>query len=113
MCPVYTLTLVGDGSVRWNGEIFVERLGHRTGSTNPDGVKRVISFARKVGFFGWDSEYREHVTDAPGTRITITLGPDERHSVFQYATDKPREFWTLATLIDGVSVLVDWDPRVE
>lgn len=49
------------------------------------------------------------ITDHPGTRITIVAGAGESHSVWQYATDKPREFWTLSTLIDGVRALVTWE----
>lgn len=110
-CPVYTVTLRGDGTAAWHGEHSVEPLGRHTGEVDPNDVKRLVAFARKVSFFDWDPEYVEQVTDHPGTRVTIQTGPDETHSVLQYATNKPREFWTLSTLIDGVRALITWEPE--
>lgn len=109
-CPVYSVTLRGDGTASWHGEHFVRPVGPHTGEVHPEDVKRLVAFARKVHFFEWDAEYAELVTDHPGTRISIVTGPDEGHSVWQYAMNKPREFWTLSTLIDGVRSLIDWQP---
>lgn len=109
-CPVYTVTLRGDGTAVWHGECFVQPEGHYVGEVSADVVSRLVAVAEEVAFFAWEPEYSELVTDHAGARITIANSRGESHSVLQYATDKPREFWTLATLVDGVRALIDWQP---
>lgn len=53
-CPWYSVTLRGDGTAEWHGEHFTAPLGRHTGEVRPADVNRLVGFAKKVGFFGWD-----------------------------------------------------------
>lgn len=108
-CPVYELTLNSDGTAEYLGERFVQRTGPNHGQFNPGDFDKLAGFAIRAGFFEWNDEYRENVTDLPEYRLTVVAGEDTK-TVVQYGTDEPPDFWVIAEVVDGIASDVDWMP---
>lgn len=106
-CPVYSVTLRRDGSAIWRGEAFTSRLGSYPGEVFEGDFENLAAFIERCGFFDWADRYAEEVTDNPEYVLEVVRqGTTKR--VVQYATEEPQDFWTIATLIDGVASLIEW-----
>ena len=111
-CPDYEVTLRADGTATWHGRNFVDRAGEWEGTFDEAEFSRVAAFMRRCGFFDWNDEYVEAVTDLPTYMVTAKDGASEK-SVLQYATDEPPDFWVIATMIDAIAASASWAPDVE
>jgi len=78
-CPVYKLTIFGNGNVVYNGEKFVKVVGEQTTKIPEDKIRELISEFYKTGFFSLKEKYIEkcdirgcvRVTDLPTTIVSI------------------------------------------
>jgi hypothetical protein len=110
-CPIYQVTLRRDGTATWHGDTFSQRLGDYRGEVFEEDFVKLAGFIEQSGFFEWADRYEVEVTDNPEYELEVERG-DERRKVVQYATDEPRDFWTIATLIDGLCFGIEWVPQV-
>jgi Domain of unknown function (DUF6438) len=101
-CPVYQVRLDSDGTVSWEGERFVERLGRYGGQIDAADFSRLASFIRRANFFEWEPEYAGNVTDLPDYNLTVTAGSQVK-TVRQNGVDEPPDFWVIAALVDGLA----------
>lgn len=109
-CPVYSVKLGRDGSASWRGEAFTSRLGFYRGEIFEGDFENLAALIERLGFFDWGERYAEDLTDNPECVLEVVRrGMSKR--VVQYATDEPPDFWTIATLIDGVASLIEWVPE--
>jgi hypothetical protein len=108
-CPIYEVTLRADGAATWDGERFVDRLGHHEGEVDVFDFGRLARFVERAGFFGWDPEHRANVTDLPDYVLTVVRGT-ETTSVLQNGVDEPADFWVIARLVDGLACAIEWTP---
>lgn len=108
-CPIYQVTLRRDGAAIWHGEAFTPRIGDYRGQISEDDFANLADFIDRCGFHTWSDRYEIEVTDNPEDEIEV-IRDGESKKVVQYATDEPRDFWTIATLIDGICFGVEWTP---
>ncbi|HYZ00691.1 MAG TPA: DUF6438 domain-containing protein [Candidatus Binatia bacterium] len=101
-CPVYQVRLDSDGTVTWEGERFVERLGRYSGQIDVDDFSRLAGFIRRANFFEWEPEYAGNVTDLPDYDLTVAAGGQVK-TVRQNGIDEPPDFWVIAALVDGLA----------
>ena len=73
-CPAYTVTLSGDGTVRYEGRQFVRETGKRTWTIAPDAVAALAKEMQAAGYFDFQDRYTEHITDLPTTRTSLRIG---------------------------------------
>ena len=86
-CPVYTVTILEDGTVNYVGANFVEVMGEQTSQIEPEVVEQMVAEFEAVGYFDWDTAYNtQTVTDLP-TIITSVTRDGETHQVTRYAGD--------------------------
>jgi hypothetical protein len=67
-CPVYTVTVRGDGTVAYNGENYVATTGEQTGSVTQDEAMALLNEFYKYDYMALRPEYRDETV--------ATLGPD-------------------------------------
>ena len=73
-CPVYSLTIRGDGTVVYDGKEFVEVKGTTETTISQDQVDQLISEFEKVDYFSLNDNYTERtITDAPTVITSIRL----------------------------------------
>jgi hypothetical protein len=106
-CPVYEVTLAADGTATWNGERFVDRLGHHRGQVALNEFGKLTRFIGRAGFVGWENEYVSNVTDLPNYFLTVVTD-EQAKTVRQYGVDEPADFWVIATLVDHLADAIDW-----
>jgi hypothetical protein len=86
-CPVYTVTILEDGTVNYVGADFVEVTGEQTSQIDPQLVEQMVAEFEAAGYFDWAATYdAQTVTDMP-TIITSVTRDGETHQVTRYAGD--------------------------
>jgi len=109
-CPIYTVTIFEDGTVRYNGERFVDVTGEQTSEIEPETVARMVEAFENAGYFDWDEAYDEMtITDAPSV-ITSVTRDGETHRIHRYTGDSsaPLALAFLEAWIDEMANTQQW-----
>lgn len=86
-CPVYTITILEDGTVIYEGEAHVAVTGEQTSELDPDTVASMVEAFANAGYFDWDESYEEQtVTDLPNVNTSVTRS-GETHQITRYVGD--------------------------
>ena len=70
-CPVYSVTVLGDGSVTFIGKRFVASTGVHKAQLDAADYRRLVDAVDELGIFKLDDDYSVHVTDMPTTFVTV------------------------------------------
>jgi hypothetical protein len=73
-CPVYKLSVYSDGTLRYEGAQFTDRLGTYYGVIELSRVQPVLDFANKIGFRNLAQEYpsgENRIMDLPSANLFI------------------------------------------
>jgi hypothetical protein len=100
-CPVYTVTIAGDGRVVYEGRQFVGVSGRRQWTIDPAVVQALVDEIGKSGFFEMKDEYTARVTDMPTTYTDVTIGV--RHKRIKDYSNAPALLREIEKRIDEVS----------
>jgi len=117
-CPVYSVTVHGDGTVEFDGKQYTAHRGVATWRIDPGDVVTLVNQLLDAHFFEAAPSYvsREvaeigpegglllfdnQVTDLPGATLTFKLGERE-HSVFLYY-NVPAQLETLPDAVDEIA----------
>ena len=109
-CPVYKMTLYGDGTVRYDGKDHVSARGSQTAVIAPEKVKELAGEIERSGFFNLRDFYTEvSVTDAPTVFLYIAVD-GKKKQVKHYLGDfnAPKTLETIETRIDEVAGTGRW-----
>ena len=83
-CPGYTVTLSGDGTVRYTGNESVLITGDHIAHISQDAVRELLLQFRKADFFSAKDKYQGGMFDIPSQTITLTIGTHSK-TVIDYA----------------------------
>lgn len=109
-CPAYTVTITGDGQVRYNGERFVNVVGPASATIPREDVEQLLARFDEIGFDELRDEYRGQMTDLPTTTITLVRN-GRRKAVVDYggtSVGMPRAVRDLQAEIDRVARTDQW-----
>jgi hypothetical protein len=112
-CPVYKLTVYGDGRVVYEGIRFVGVEGTRTASISEEKVRQLVNEFQKIGYFSLDDEYIDtDATDLPSAITSITIAGKAK-TVAHYHGDfsAPEELTALEDKIDEIASTEQWVER--
>ena len=86
-CPIYTITILEDGTVIYEGENHVSVTGEQTSEVDSQTVAAMVEAFANAGYFDWAESYEEQtVTDLPSV-ITSVKRDGETHQITRYAGD--------------------------
>jgi hypothetical protein len=109
-CPVYTFVLNRDGTFRYKGEAFVERMGMFTGSVSVYEFNRLAQYMKDFGFMELRDGY-----GAPGddgdTVFTMVVMNGTRKVVMDHSGFGPSKLWAMEQLIDHILLYAKWNAR--
>lgn len=109
-CPDYTVTINGEGQVRYEGRRFVNVRGERTATIPREDVARLVARFDEIGFDRLNDAYRAQVSDLPS--YTVTLTRDGRtKTVVDYGgtgAGMPASVRALQDEIDRVAGTAQW-----
>lgn len=109
-CPVYALTLSGNGTVIYDGQKFVKETGVREGTINETSYGTLMDLVQKIRFSTMKNAYTSYdITDMPTAVITLTLG-DTVKQVEHYHGDMsaPKSLLKLEDAIDLAGNVTRW-----
>jgi hypothetical protein len=72
-CPVYKLTIHGDGTVEYDGENNVNVTGHQTAQLTQAQMQELVTTFQQAGYFDLKENYTAPVTDLPSTITSFSL----------------------------------------
>ena len=109
-CPDYTVSITGDGQVRYEGRAFVDAVGVRTATIPREHVAQLLQRFDAIGFDNLRDEYRGTMTDLPTTTITLVRAGRRKVLVDYGGTSvgMPREVRDLQREIDRVANTAQW-----
>lgn len=109
-CPDYTVTITGEGEVRYEGRRFVNAVGVRTATIPREDVARLLARFDEVGFDQLRDSYRANVTDLPTYTVALTRNGRTK-TVVDYGgpgAGMPRTVRDLQAEIDRVAGTAQW-----
>jgi hypothetical protein len=118
-CPVYDLTIRGDGTVVYTGTGYVATRGRQEGHISTAQVQELLAFFNKVAYTALQPEYTMYeITDLPYATTSLTVD-GQTHRVNHYHGDRsaPEKLRLLEDRIDAVVNSAQWikqgpdDPR--
>jgi len=104
-CPDYQVTILGDGSVQYEGHAYVRVEGVRKNSIPLEDVNALIARLKREHFFEWKKQEKVCV-DLPEVHITANLG-SERNDVIE-GCNSSGEVLALADEIDRIARAKQW-----
>jgi len=113
-CPIYKLTIKGDGTVIYEGERFVNVTGTQTTKISSDKIRELVDEFYKSGYFSLKESYTKkcdirgcmHVTDLPTTITSITI--DEKTKRVENYFGAPEKLDELQNKIDDITNSKMW-----
>ena len=108
-CPTYTLWLRADGSVEYQGQANVPRVGHHRGRLEPQWFQELALLALDIGLFDMAEEYACLVTDNPSVYVSVTRN-GVRKTIRHYAVFHagPPRLRVFEDVVDQYSAHIEW-----
>jgi hypothetical protein len=118
-CPVYLLTIYGDGRVIYEGQYFVTVEGIRKAKLEAEQIQALVTAFEHANFFGLRDNYAAPATDLPSVDISITInGRSQKIRHYGMLTcngeldSAPQELCDLENKIDAIVNSSQWvDPK--
>jgi hypothetical protein len=110
-CPVYTLTVHGDGLVEYNGIDFVEVTGPQTANIDAATAQSLGDAIAGAGYLDFEDAYtNQDVTDLPYVITSITYADGTTKRVEHYHGDQsaPEVLTQLEDRIDETANSAQW-----
>lgn len=109
-CPVYKLTITGDGTVTYVGRDFVTVKSEQTASLGTAQIQDLISAFDQANFFSLRDNYTDYnITDNPSAITSITFNGKTKTVNHYYGdTSAPQELFDLESKIDEIVNSKQW-----
>ncbi len=108
-CPWYSVTILSDGSMHYEGKAYVHIEGKRKKTIPISAVQKLSEELTNKEFFQWE-EKKMVCVDFPEARITATL--NGQHKYVLEGCNSPGQVLTLADEIDRISGTRAWVGKV-
>jgi hypothetical protein len=72
-CPIYSVQILGDGRVRYEGQRFVQVRGVQSARLNPGQVQELVTAFENISFFAMPDQLSYGIDDLAESRTCITL----------------------------------------
>ncbi len=108
-CPMYKLTIYGNGKVVYEGIEYVKVKGKRTGRISPAAFRRLMNEFQRAQYFDLADSYSGGPTDAAYVITSLKIG-DKTKTVNHYlaSPDAPSKLTELEKKIDGAVKVQRW-----
>ena len=116
-CPVYTLSLTGEGVVTFNGVRFTRVTGQAMDTVPVDSVAALLGEIRKNGYFSMKDSYTPsqpdacglHHTDAPSVTTSVKTDTESKQIVnYHGCSGAPASLRAVEDAIDRVAGTKQW-----
>jgi len=101
-CPIYTVSISGNGTVTYQGERFVKTLGVQTYEIPTSDIEQLVGMIYQKNYFSLKERYEVGATDLPTVITSVRVG-DEIKSIENYGGAGPSQLHEIEQKIDEVS----------
>ncbi len=101
-CPIYSVSIFGDGTVHYEGIRFVQTNGTKTYEISSDEVKKLVIMIYGINYFSLNDRYDAEATDMPAA-ITTVMIDNEKKSIYNYGNAGPKTLEELEQKIDEIT----------
>jgi hypothetical protein len=98
-----------DGSFRYSGGKYAERLGEFTGTIREWEFNNLAHFIRDSDYMNLETDYRAGITDSSTTYTTVVMN-GKKKVISNYAGAGPTKLWAIEHLIDDLMEKAEWKP---
>jgi len=109
-CPIYQVTIHGDGTVDYIGKAYVDVLGHHQFKISSTEVAALVASMRDKNLWSMDPSYRARITDNPTRVLNFKVG-DSKHSIEDYVggmVGMPKAITEFEDEVDMVGRMNSW-----
>ena len=106
-CPVYSLEILGDGSVTYEGSYFVAVEGTRTASIPAGQVRLLVERFNEIGYFQFEDAYLCLLPDIASYATSFTDGAREK-GIVRCGNQGPQALEELEDFIDTIVDSQHW-----
>ncbi len=112
-CPIYKVTVLRDGTVRWEGERFVKTTGAATAKLSASALAELAKAFARADFFALADKYtRYDVTDGPSAIVSFDDGKRKKTIEHYHGdTSAPPALEELESTLDRVIGTGRWIGR--
>jgi hypothetical protein len=108
-CPMYKLTITGNGTVLYEGRDFVDVKGEQTSSISPAQVQDLVDAFEQANFLSLRDYTDQKVTDSPSAITSLTINGKTKTVNHYYGDDSaPQELTDLESKIDEIVNSKQW-----
>lgn len=114
-CPIYRLTVYGDGRVEYEGDRNVDVEGLQTSTLTPEQVQELVDAYQAADYFNLKDDYTAPVTDLPSTITSVTIEGQTKVITnyggcmeFDAAEKAPQALCDFEAKIDSVTNSAQW-----
>jgi len=106
-CPQYKVSVYRNGTISYEGKLFVDKIGCFSATIPLNKVKKIKSVLEELDFFILDSLYKAPMTDIPSVITEVVINNKKHKVIDEYKG--PKELKNLYYLIDSITDSVsDW-----
>jgi hypothetical protein len=108
-CPVYRLSIYGNGKVVYEGRYYVRVEGARTTYIPKRKVRELVAEFERIGFYDFDDQYTIPATDFPSVLVSIDLeGRSKTIDMYGAEAIAPEEIANLIKQIEEAVNVARW-----
>ncbi len=109
-CPQYIITIYNNGTIEYEGKMFVSKIGCFFSFLSKDILSDIKSEFSTSQFFSFEKEYDSNITDIPSVILEVHLGSKNHRVIDRF--NGPKKLKNLQNLIDSVgSAVIDWQEQ--
>ena len=108
-CPVFTVELYNNGTVKYNGVAFVEKKGNFVAKANSELVQQIQSKALSIKYLSFENKYPiapVAIADLPTTTTYVRIGDVGKQISNNF--DAPRELIEFENWLEQEFNKLDW-----
>jgi hypothetical protein len=105
-CPIYSLTIFGNGTVVYEGHRYVAIARIQTSTISKQEVRELVDHFYNIGYFSMENEYTGNVGDIPTATTSIRVG--ERFKLVADTHGAPDRLKQLEDRIDNIADSDRW-----
>lgn len=109
ICPVYNVTIYGNGTVMYTGVVNVNTTGIQNSTISETQVRQLLSEFKNIDYFSLnETEIASHVMyDAPLFTTSLSINGKTK-TIHHYETTEPKELTVLENTIDQIVNSNQW-----
>ena len=99
-CPQYTISIYETGLIKYEGKLFVEKIGCFYGSISKVMINDIKSNLDSIRFFSFNNEYNAPMTDVPSVILEVNISSKNHKVVDRF--NGPKELKLFEKFIDNI-----------